>query len=83
MRNGKNNKLTGTITHATSAQSSCPRRILIYEGNSAAKSFAADRLLAEMLTPSAAREKANAAKNRHARFGQLAMRFAGFQSREP
>ena len=73
----------GTITHATSAQINCPRRILIYDGNSAARSFAAERLLAEILTPRAAREKAKAAKNRQERLGQWAIRVAGFQSREP
>lgn len=73
----------GTKTHAIAAQMSCPRRMLIYEGKRAARSLAAERLLALMLTPKAAREKASAAKNWHARFGQLAISVAGFQSREP
>ncbi len=73
----------GTMTQAISAQMSWPRRISMYEGNSAARSLAAERLFAEILTPSAAREKAAAAKNWQARLGQLAMRVAGFQSREP
>lgn len=53
----------GTMTQAIRAQMSWPRRMLMYEGNSAARSLAADRLFAEMLTPNAAREKAKAAKN--------------------
>ena len=71
------------MIQAMRAQMSWPRRMLMYEGNSAARSLAADRLFAEMLTPNAAREKAKAAKNWHARFGQLARRVAGFQSSEP
>ena len=53
----------GTMIQAMRAQMSWPRRMLMYEGKSAARSLAADRLLAEMLTPNAAREKAKAAKN--------------------
>lgn len=46
-------------------------------GASAVKSLAAERELAEMLTPSEARAKEKAPKKRQARLGQWAIRTVG------
>lgn len=73
----------GTSAHATTAHSSCPRRMLTKRGNRAVRSFAADSELALMLTPSAASAKLKAPKKRHARLSQCEMRAIGSQFSSP
>ena len=73
----------GTSAHATTAHSSCPRRILTKRGNRAVKSFAAESELALMLTPSAASAKLKAPKKRHARLSQCEMSAMGSQFSSP
>lgn len=67
----------GTRHQDKRAQRSWPRRMLIYCGASAVKSFAAEREFAEMLTPSEARAKEKAPKNLQARLGQWLIRTVG------
>jgi hypothetical protein len=56
---------------------------LIYCGNRAVRSLAAESELAEILTPRAAKEKLKAAKKRQARLGQWAIKAMGSQSTSP
>lgn len=64
-----------------------PRRMLMYLGNIAVKSLAAEIELAEMLVPMVANAKANEQKNRAARpfpsSAKLSIKIRGFQSSVP
>src|SRR5690242_13386485 len=73
----------GTSAHATTAQMSWPRLMLTKRGNSAVRSFAADKEFAEILTPSAARAKLKAPKKRQARLSQCEIKAIGSQFSSP
>ena len=66
-----------------SAQITCPRLMLIKPGKRTVMSFAALKLLAEILVPSVAKTKLKEAKNAAARLSQRSIRRRGFQIVSP
>ena len=67
----------------TRAQMICPRRMLIYCGNSTVMSLAALRLFADMLVPIVPTAKMNAAKKAAALLSHLSIKRSGSHKTSP
>ena len=61
----------------------CPRRMLMYRGNSTVMSFAADSELAEMLVPRVVSIQTKDAKKAAARLSQWSINWSGSHSTLP